>query len=342
MSEEGKKIIVNMFAEGFIGEANGVTTAFVEAVDALTKRRDIELKVNGKEPYDVLHSQTIGPRFFFKRIGKKHKTIVSAHVVPDSFIGSLVFSRLWRPLAKWYLKFIYDRAQAVIAVSPKVGEELEKLGVKSKVYVLCNSVNREKFKPNDEAREEIRRKHNLSLEKKVAICVGQIQPRKGVDDFVAVAEALPGVTFMWVGGRPYGKLTQEHERMTEVIKNAPKNVIWAGIVKLEQMPAYYAAADIYFMPSFQENFAFATIEAASTKLPLVMRDNIEYPDSLFTHYLKAKDAEGFTALIKKLITDQPFFLEYQNESDALANKYEINAYTDKIVKIYKDVAANNK
>ena len=172
--------------------------------------------------------------------------------------------------------------------------------------------------------------------------MGQIQPRKGVDDFVAVAEALPNVTFMWVGGRPYGKLTQGHERMTEVIKSAPKNVIWVGIVKLSKMPAYYAAADIYFMPSFQENFAFATIEAASTKLPLVMRDNPEYPDSIFTHYLKAGDAQGFIELIKKLIADPAFFIEYQNESDALANKYEINTYTDKIVKIYKDVAMKNK
>lgn len=342
MNEEDKKIIVNMFAEGFIGEANGVTTAFVEAVDALKKRSDVELKVNGKEPYDIFHSQTIGPRFFFKRIGKKHKTIISAHVVPDSFIGSLVFSNLWRPLAKWYLKFIYDRAAAVIAVSPKVGEELGKLGVKSKVHVLCNSVNRDKFKPSETLRQEIRNKYKIPFDRPVVVCVGQIQPRKGVDDFVAAAKALPDVTFTWVGGRPYGKLTQEHDRMTEVIKSAPKNIIWVGIVKLEDMPAYYAAADIYFMPSLQENFAFATIEAASTKLPLVMRDNVEYPDSLFTHYLKAKNAEGFIALIKKLITDQPFFLEYQNESDALANKYEINTYTDKIVKIYKDVASQNK
>ncbi|MFH1428160.1 MAG: glycosyltransferase, partial [Candidatus Margulisiibacteriota bacterium] len=141
------KLVVNLFAEEFIGEANGVTTAFVEAVDALKKRDDIELKINGDEPYDVLHSHTIGAQFVLKSWGKRKKTVVSAHVVPDSFIGSLIFSRLWRPLAKVYLCYIYDRASVVVAVSPVVKEELTRLGLKARIEVLCNSVDRKKFKP---------------------------------------------------------------------------------------------------------------------------------------------------------------------------------------------------
>ena len=74
---------------------------------------------------------------------------MSAHVVPDSFIGSLILSELWRPIAKWYLRFAYNRARLIIAVSPMVKTELEKIGVSSRIEVLCNSINRERFKKDD-------------------------------------------------------------------------------------------------------------------------------------------------------------------------------------------------
>ena len=331
------KLRVNIFAEKFIGEANGVTTAVLECIESLKKRDDIELQIDGSEPYDVLHSHTIGMGFVKKSWGKRKKTVVSAHVVPDSFIGSLIFSRLWQPLAKQYLKFIYDRASVVVAVSPVVKEELTKIGVKARIEVLCNSVDRVKFRPDAAYRSEIRAKFGLKDNEKIALCVGQIQPRKGIEDFLKTAVSLPEIKFMWVGGRPYGRLTEEFDKMTRLVDNAPKNVIFAGIINFEDMPKYYAAADIYFMPSYQENFAFATIEAASVKLPLVTRDNPEYPGTLFDHYLSASNAEGFTKLISKLATDQSFFKEYQGHSDQLANMYEVNAYTDKLVAIYRSI-----
>ena len=332
------KLRVNIFAEKFIGEANGVTTAVLECIESLKKRNDIELQIDGKEPYDVLHSHTIGMGFVLKSWGKRKKTIVSAHVVPDSFIGSLIFSRLWKPLAKQYLKFIYDRASVVVAVSPVVKEELTKIGVKARIEVLCNSVDRVKFRSDEAYRSEIRSKFSIKSDEKVALCVGQIQPRKGIEDFLKTAQSLPDIKFMWVGGRPYGRLTEDFDKMTRLVDNAPANVIFAGIIDFKEMPKYYAAADIYFMPSYQENFAFATIEAASVKLPLVTRDNPEYPGTLFDHYLKAPDAKGFTELINKLATDQQYFQKYQDHSDKLANMYEVNAYTDKLVAIYRSLS----
>ena len=40
------------------------------------------------------------------------------------------------PLAKWYLKFAYNRSKSVIAVSPFVKDELQSIGVKSEINVL--------------------------------------------------------------------------------------------------------------------------------------------------------------------------------------------------------------
>ncbi|HAR62674.1 MAG: glycosyltransferase family 1 protein [Candidatus Margulisiibacteriota bacterium] len=334
---------LNLIAEKFIGTANGVYTAYLESVESIKKINDIELTVNGKgDNYDVVHSHTIGFEYILKSFKYKNKLLVSAHVVPDSFIGSLILSELWRPMAKWYLKYVYSRARMIIAVSPVVKTELEKIGIKTEINVLCNSVNRVKFKADNESRDKFRQKLNIKKEDFVVLCVGQIQPRKGIYDFLEAAKNLKDIIFVWVGGRPYGKLTADFNSLTTAVENAPKNVIFTGAVDFDDMPSYYAMADVYFMPSFQENFAFATIEASSVKLPLVLRDNVEYPSSLFTHYLKGKNATDFTEIIKKLFGDREFFKKWQIESDTLASKYEISSYMKQLVSYYKKVADENK
>ncbi len=334
-----KKLKVHVIAEEFVGEANGVTTAILELLSSLEKDDYYELVENPADA-DIVHAHTIGLKYIRKSFKFKHKMLVSAHVVPDSFIGSLIFSKLWQPLAKQYLRYVYNRSKEVLAVSPQVKIELEKIGVASKINVLCNSVNRKKFKVDEQLRDQYRKKYNLTTEF-IATCVGQIQPRKGIYDFIETAEKCPDITFMWVGGTPYKSLTADYKKLQDVVKNAPKNIIFTGIVDFEEMPAYYAMSDVYFMPSYQENFAFATIEASSVQLPLVLRDNIEYPSSLFTHYLKGKNADDFAQIIQKLFDDKTHFSQWQQESESLASQYALKAYMVKLKEIYLSLLANS-
>ena len=174
----------------------------------------------------------------------------------------------------------------------------------------------------------------------VVTCVGQIQPRKGIYDFIETAEKCPDITFVWVGGTPFKGLTAEYKKLQTVVKNAPKNIIFTGIVDFKEMPAYYAMSDVFFMPSFQENFAFATIEASAVNLPLVLRDNIEYPSSLFTHYLKGKTSEDFSKIIQQLYQDSDYFNQWQNESELLASKYSLKSYMIQLKEIYLGLLNN--
>jgi 1,2-diacylglycerol-3-alpha-glucose alpha-1,2-galactosyltransferase len=332
-------IKVNLVAEKFIGTANGVYTAVLEAINGLKKAPEISLSINGSnKKCDVIHAHSMGPKSLWLSIRHSKKYIISAHVVPESFIGSLVLSKLWNPLMTKYILFMYNRAKMVVAVSPAVKKELVALGVKSEINVLCNSVDRNKFKEDTKQRAKFRKKYNIAENDFVAICVGQIQPRKGVTEFLETAKALPNVKFVWVGGRPFGRLTADFDKLTHEIENAPSNVIFAGIVDFQDMPGHYCMSDVYFLPSLQENFAFATIEASSVKLPLVLRDNAEYPSSLFTHYLKGKTPDEYAKIINKLATEKDHYQDWQTESDTLASKYEITEFIKKLVSHYKKVA----
>ena len=332
-------IKVNVIAEKFIGKANGVYTAFLETVDALKKQPDITLSVNSNwDDCDIVHAHSIGLDYILKSFKYRHKLIVSAHVVPDSFIGSLILSEWWKPVARWYLKLAFSRAKLVIAVSPVVKEELQKIHVHSDIRVLCNSVDRKKFMANPELRKHFREKYGIRQDEFVVTCVGQVQPRKGIYDFLETARNVPKVRFIWVGGRPFGRLTADFDTLTKAVENAPSNVLFTGIAEFSDMPGCYAMSDVFFMPSYPENFAFATIEASAVKLPLLLRDNIEYPGSLFTHYLKGKTASDFTNIVEKLYTDPEFYALWQKESDTLASKYELNAHIKQLVAFYKEVS----
>ncbi|MGA0242712.1 MAG: glycosyltransferase family 4 protein [Candidatus Marinamargulisbacteria bacterium] len=334
-----KKLKIHVIAEEFVGEANGVTTAILELIESLKHDPFYEL-VDTIADADVIHAHTIGLDYIKQSFKYKQKMVVSAHVIPDSFLGSLIFSRLWRPLAKAYLTFVYNRSKEVVAVSPFVKLELEKINVQSKIHVLCNSVDRSKFKQNETLRSTFRKKHQLTNEF-VVTCVGQIQPRKGIYDFIDTAKKCPDITFVWVGGTPFKGLTAEYKKLQEVVKAAPKNIRFLGIVDFKDMPAYYAMSDVFFMPSYQENFAFATIEASAVKLPLLLRDNVEYPSSLFTHYLKGSHANDFATIVTKLKNDPDFLCHWQQESDTLANKYALDAYMAQLKQIYLGVVGQN-
>ncbi len=61
-------IRINIVSESGNFEAQGVHTAFVDMVEALKKRPEVEVLVsNSKEQADILHAHTFGPAYWTKR-----------------------------------------------------------------------------------------------------------------------------------------------------------------------------------------------------------------------------------------------------------------------------------
>lgn len=80
---------INLISESeFTVQGHGVHTAFIEMYNGL-KSAGFEVEKNGKIPADIVHIHTIGPYSLAKLLFASGKKIVSAHVVPESFVGSL-------------------------------------------------------------------------------------------------------------------------------------------------------------------------------------------------------------------------------------------------------------
>jgi 1,2-diacylglycerol-3-alpha-glucose alpha-1,2-galactosyltransferase len=319
----------------FYAKGMGVHTAFMDLVNLLRKNNDVEVVVNNEGRGDVFHAHTYGFYYFYKGWRYKGKRIHTIHTTPETLEGSIPFYKLVRPFANLYFKMVYNFADVCIVISPTVRKSLEKLNIKSKLVYINNPILTASWNNTVLKKESIR--HDLEIGEKefVVLGVGQLQKRKGVEDFIDMATKMPHLTFVWVGGRPFGNLTEGVNRINERIANAPKNIKFTGLIPLEDMSNYYACADAFVFPSYQENCPLAPIEAAAMGLPVIFRNLKEYETLYESKYLTAYDNEVFTAHLERLFSDKDYYNEAVAISKNLIQQFDENTIYQKTIDVYK-------
>ncbi len=315
-------------------KGNGVHTAFVDHVDLLKSKKDIEVVVNNEGSGDVIHCHTYGPYYFFKGLGYKGRRIHTVHVIPDSIKGSLPISAVLMPFVKWYLKQVYSYADVCIAISPMVEKAILELGAKTEVVRIFNPINIDKWKRTNENRKKGREFLGVSENDFVVLGVGQLQARKGVEDFIDVATSIPKARFVWAGGRPFKAMTEGISRIDARIENAPDNLQFTGMLELDQMPLIYAASDMMLFTSYQENCPLAPIEAAACGMPVVFRDIQEYKSLYNYSYLKAKTTNDFKMMTTQLLNDKIFYSNGLALSKQLVIQFDKDNIREKLMNIY--------
>jgi 1,2-diacylglycerol-3-alpha-glucose alpha-1,2-galactosyltransferase len=333
-----KRLRIHIVSETeFHLKGQGIHTAFVDCVDLLRSRPDVGVVVNGEGWGDVMHAQTYGPYYFWKGRRYKGRRILTAHVIPDSARGSLPMWRLFMPLVRWYLRCVYSYATVCIAISPMVEDAIRGLGAKTRIVRVFNPITREKFAPTAERRAAGRKLLHLADDAFVVLGVGQLQGRKGVDDFLDIALACPDLTFVWVGGRPFGVVTEGVVRLNRHMANAGKNVLFPGMFELDQMPLVYNAADAFLFPSHQENSPMAPIEAAAAGLPVIFRDIKEYAALYECNYLRARNTAEFIALTRRLASDAAFREEAGDITRRLVLQFDQKKICAQLLALYNEV-----
>jgi 1,2-diacylglycerol-3-alpha-glucose alpha-1,2-galactosyltransferase len=321
-------------------KATGVHTAFMDHIKLLKEKNDIEVVVNNEGIGDVFHGHTYGLYYIWKGRKYKGRRVFTVHVIPDSIKGSLPLWWLFMPFIKLGLKIVYSYADICIAVSPMVEKAIIDTGSKTRIVKIYNPVHIDTWKRTEENRKKGRQMLGLTENEFVVLGVGQLVGRKGVEDFLDIAEAIPEVKFVWAGGRPFGGFTEGIIRINARLSNAGKNVINVGQIKLEQMPYIYAAADLMLFPSYQENCPLAPIEAAACGMPVIYRDIEEYRSLYENPYLKAGSKEEFINLTKKMILDKQFYKEGLKISEQLLRQFDKDIIRKKLIDIYQSLLNN--
>ena len=328
--------VVQISESAFSVQGHGVHTAFVETVRGLQMLDDVEVSENNFRAADIRHIHTFGVYGLLQLLFGRGKKVVSAHVVPASLVGSIVGAKYWLPVAKCYLRWFYNRADVLIAVSDETRHELETLGVRTRIEIIYNMIDTSRYNVTPADKQAAREKYSVASDAFVVIGNGQVQPRKRVDTFVAMARKLPGTQFIWVGGMPFGAIAAESGDMQRLIDTAPDNVTFTGVVSLDEVRQYLAAGDVFVMTSQQETFGLAIVEAAASGLPVVLRDLHDY-DQTFRPDAVMCQEEEFAAAITHLRTDPVYYRTMQAAAARLAERYDSRTIAKQLVAVYRSI-----
>jgi phosphatidyl-myo-inositol dimannoside synthase len=142
------------------------------------------------------------------------------------------------------------------------------------------------FRPDPAARRLIRDRYGLG-ERPVVVCVSRLVARKGQDTLLrawpAVLRQVPEASLLIVGSGPDAAKLRELAERTGVTAS----VRFTGSVPQDELPAHYAAGDVFSMPCRTrrggldvEGLGIVYLEASATGLPVVGGDSGGAPDAI--------------------------------------------------------------
>lgn len=319
----------------------GVGSAYLEQTKLVKELKNLEVEINSrKNNFDIYHIHTVNLRFRL-RMNKKHINIVYVHFVPKENDGSIKLPKFLQFIFDKYVESFYRKADELIVVNPAFIKPLEDIGVlKDRITYIPNYVDKEKFKKiSQQEIMSLKQKYGVDTSSFVVLGCGQIQTRKGFDDFVETVKNNPDVTFLWAGGFSFGRITHGYKKYKKIINNPPENLKVLGIVDRDKMNEVFNISDVFFMPSFKELFPMAILEAINVGKPILLRDLELYKPILFDKYAKGKDVNEFSIEIRKLKNDKSYYDSQSEKSRYIANFYNkerlLNEWDNYYQRIYK-------
>jgi glycosyltransferase involved in cell wall biosynthesis len=173
---------------------------------------------------------------------------------------------------RWYHvamdRLLARRTDAIVVNASAIATFLQKReGLRPELFtVIPNGLDLAPWE-SAPSREQSRAEFGLAPGAPVILTVGNLQPEKNQEDFLAVAAKLvpmrPDATFVVVGDGP--RRDALRERATAL--GLDGHVRWMG--RRTDVPAFLAASDVFLNTSSREGCCNAILEAMSTGRPVV-------------------------------------------------------------------------
>ena len=156
-------------------------------------------------------------------------------------------------------KILVPRVSAFIAKSRPAADRFEELGAKGRIFLAPHTTNLAPLLAIG-ARRDWSDNAELRL-----LSVGRLIPQKGVGHLIRALAAMRPVrrpvSLTIVGSGP-----QEAELRALVQSLGVRRIRFAGFVDQHELPAYYAAADVFVFPTLADTYGIVLLEAAASAL----------------------------------------------------------------------------
>lgn len=297
-------------------------------------------KVLSKMDCDVLHTHTPPPftSYYAAKTSKKKGVplVLTYHCdleIPGIFGNFIVgiYRRIFEP-------YTLKQTDNIIVHTKTYGSTSRTIW-RYDPMVIPSAVNASLFNPNIKG-GRIREVYNLS-NFNVVLYVGRLRHHKGLEYLIESAKhTAENVKYLIVGGGDFGVHLKNLAKKIGV----SNKIIFAGEVPNEKLPEYYAACDVFLLPSVSrlEAFGLVILEAmASGKAVIVsdipgVREVIENNvEGLLAEPLNSKD---IAEKINFLLADKELRERMgKNGRKKVEENYQISTIARQVENVYRDV-----
>lgn len=284
---------------------------------------------------EIVHINTVFPDSLLIALLAKacrKKVIYYGHSTMEDFRNSFKGSDFWAPLFQKWIRLCYGRGDLVITPTEYSKALLESYKIQRPIVALSNGVDTDFFLKEESSRKAFREKYRLEPEEKAVLCVGHYIERKGILEFIRLAEQMPDVRFFWFG---YTNRNMIPEEINRAIRTAPDNLTFPGYVSREELREAYCGCDLFAFMSFEETEGIVVLEALSCEIPVLLR-NIPVYDGWLTdgkNVYKAETEADFLALSRKILEKE--MPDLTEEGRKTAEERSIHRIGEKLLERYQ-------
>ena len=169
--------------------------------------------------------------------------------------------------------------------------------------------------------------------------LGRLHPKKGCDillDAFAKMSPRKGTSLILAGPDQVGWGQELRKQVARL--NLTENVVFTGMLQGAMKQGAIASADVFVLPSHQENFGISVVEALAAGLPVLISNRVNIWREIDTDragFVESDDVAGTMRLLQRWLDTSPAEREAirENARRCFEQRFEISHAVDSLLQI---------
>ncbi|TXF76332.1 N-acetyl-alpha-D-glucosaminyl L-malate synthase BshA [Chryseobacterium sp.] len=289
---------------------------------------------------DILHAHYAIPYAYaaftakqmLKEEGKDIPLVTTLHGTDITLVGQ-------HPSYKHAVEFSINQSDTVTSVSESLkADTLKFFNIKKEIQVITNFIDNSEF----EEVNTCQRKQFAEDDEKILIHVSNLRPVKRVEEVLQI--------FKTVNAKVKSKLIvigegPDMEKITQFLEENPELIGKIRLLgKVNDLYRILQLSDVFLLPSEQESFGLAALEAMAAETPVISSNAGGIPEVNIqgeTGFLaEVGNVEAMSNYTIKLLSDEKLLAQMKKNAKQQAIKFDLKNILPLYEKMYSDTLKN--
>ena len=257
------------------------------------------------------------------------------------YITKGYFDRSSKKIVEYLTKFYCDKTAKELIVPSKKTYNLfkEKYHVDKDVHIVPTGVETTRFdvrKINKKDVIDLKKELGIKNDDFIILYVGRLAKEKNIDLLIEshskITKKYKNAKLVIVGSGP------DYEHYIELANKfkVKQKVIFTNAIPWEEIPIYYAIANIFVTASKTETQGLTIIEAMASSLPVVCIDDTSFNNVVIDNENGKvfNDKEEYQKCVMDLILNKEKLKKMKIKAKEMAETYSLSFYADRILEVY--------